>query len=485
MTANTTVAGPGTVYALRDPRTKRIRYIGATGTTLAVRLARHLAKPSSDALAAWLADLKAAGLKPIIEPVRSDIPAEDMLTAENAEIHSHVLAGDELLNINGVSAAKKILADWAAALAQRNSEREWSALADAVRAGCNGPLPPGHHLVIAVREEIWQAIQKAREAKKVEDSTPADFMPPAGVDPNTWRAPCVIATQNYYACSKLARDLLLEDAGWAIGLEFHGSRKDNLERCITGVVGASELTSAVHVGRYLALLRWYLTAIAPWRHLAARAGRPVSGPAFHAWLTGDPQVRDAAAIVEKVKHTGHAADQLQDQYDPGPADLLVSLAAAWTLPRPLTGTVTEIVKVTLRDLTKFGTLDESLARVYLEADPEALDHVYGPDLASRLDADLVLPAGSGTRIIQHLARLLPASAHLADAATRTTAAFPTTPLPNLAREIRTTPTRRAAVAAFAAAGHTSAPQQEATAYIVAVQAIWTPSVEFCTGQEAL
>ncbi|XVU24212.1 hypothetical protein ACQPZJ_44440 [Actinoplanes sp. CA-054009] len=462
----------------------RIHYIGATGTTLAVRLARHLANPSSDALAAWLGELKATGLKPIIEPVRIGVPAADLPAAERAEIHSHVLAGHDLLNINsGVTSAKKILADRAAALAKLDSEQEWAALADAVRTGCEGPLPPGHRLVIAVREETWRAIQQAREAKKVEASTPVDLMPPAGVDSNTWRSPRAIAMQNYYAWSRQAGDLLLEDAGGAIGSEFHGSRKDDLERCITGAVEASGLTSAAHVGRYLALIRWYLTAVAPWRHLAARAGRPVSGPAFHAWITEDPQVRDAAAIIEQVNRTGHAADQLEDHYDPGPADLLVSLAAAWTLPRPMTATVAEIAKVTLRDLTKFGSLDEPLARLYLEVDPEALDHVYGPDLASQLDADLALPAGSGIRIIQHLARLLPASTHLADAATRTTAAFPTTPLPDLSREIRTTPTRRAAIAAFAAAGHTSAPRQETAAYIAAVQAIWTPPVESCTGQE--
>ncbi|MEU8243365.1 hypothetical protein AB0C07_34355 [Actinoplanes missouriensis] len=378
MSGDATLGEVGIVYALRDPRTNRIRNVGTTKTTLAIRLARHLANPPSADVAAWLADLKAAGLKPAIESLRSDIPIGDLLTTEKAEIRSHVLAGDDLININGgVSAAKKVLADWAAALAQVDTEREWAALADAVRAACNGPLPPGHNSVIPVRDETWRAIEETREAKRAEKSAPDDRMPPAGVDPNTWRSPRVIATQTYYAHARHAFDLLLEDAWWAIGQEFHGSRKEHLEHCITAAVEAPGLTSAAHVGRYLALLRWYLTAVAPRRHLAARTGRPVKGAAFRAWVTEDSQVREAISVVEQVEYTGYAADQLDDRYDPGAADLLVTLAAAWMLPRPLSDTVRGIAERTLRDLIRYGSLDEPLARLYVTVDPEALDHVYG------------------------------------------------------------------------------------------------------------
>lgn len=67
------------IYALQDPRTHEVRYVGATKRRLNVRLAHHLSKAKSgeDASdrAVWLLELLRAGLKPHIfelEPAEQD-----------------------------------------------------------------------------------------------------------------------------------------------------------------------------------------------------------------------------------------------------------------------------------------------------------------------------------------------------------------------------------------------------------------------------
>lgn len=60
------------IYALSDPRTSRVRYVGATARALSIRLAGHLRKPSNKGLRRWFDELRAAGLRPVI----SELPRE-------------------------------------------------------------------------------------------------------------------------------------------------------------------------------------------------------------------------------------------------------------------------------------------------------------------------------------------------------------------------------------------------------------------------
>lgn len=55
-----------TIYALIDPRSSGIRYVGRTVDT-EVRYRQHLSSPTSDAMRVWLAALAEEGLKPALD----------------------------------------------------------------------------------------------------------------------------------------------------------------------------------------------------------------------------------------------------------------------------------------------------------------------------------------------------------------------------------------------------------------------------------
>ncbi|WP_405103000.1 hypothetical protein [Micromonospora sp. NBC_01412] len=152
-------ATTGTVYVLRDPRDLRVCYVGATTVPLATRLNGHLSSPASDALRAWIAELKAVGLVPMIEPLREGVPVAGLAVAETAEIHARTLRREPLLNVNGKAAARRILAEREAEKARRRELTHWRATAARIRAVA-GPLPPGFDTAVILSDETWEAIQE-------------------------------------------------------------------------------------------------------------------------------------------------------------------------------------------------------------------------------------------------------------------------------------------------------------------------------------
>jgi hypothetical protein len=57
------------IYALVDPRSKEIRYIGKTEKRIAQRLAEHIERPVNASVSEWIAGLRDAGMVPRIEPI--------------------------------------------------------------------------------------------------------------------------------------------------------------------------------------------------------------------------------------------------------------------------------------------------------------------------------------------------------------------------------------------------------------------------------
>lgn len=55
-----------TLYALRDPRDRRVRYVGGS-TRPRARLRQHVEAPSSRRVQEWIAELAAAAMRPILE----------------------------------------------------------------------------------------------------------------------------------------------------------------------------------------------------------------------------------------------------------------------------------------------------------------------------------------------------------------------------------------------------------------------------------
>jgi hypothetical protein len=57
------------IYALVDPRDDSIRYVGKTEKRIAQRLEEHIRFPVNRGTGAWIAELRAAGMFPRIEPI--------------------------------------------------------------------------------------------------------------------------------------------------------------------------------------------------------------------------------------------------------------------------------------------------------------------------------------------------------------------------------------------------------------------------------
>lgn len=88
-----------TVYYLRHPKTGVLRYIGATSTSLARRLAGHLAMSvhGTSRCAIWIRSLRAQGLRP--EIIRLIGPTEYWAFHERRFIEDRRAEGKNLLNM--------------------------------------------------------------------------------------------------------------------------------------------------------------------------------------------------------------------------------------------------------------------------------------------------------------------------------------------------------------------------------------------------
>jgi DNA-binding NarL/FixJ family response regulator len=87
------------LYVLRDPRDKRIRYIGVTAGLLSHRLGKHVfdRRLSTDK-GKWILELHDLGLRPVIEAIAE--VGDDWRERERLAIKQHREAGCDLLNIS-------------------------------------------------------------------------------------------------------------------------------------------------------------------------------------------------------------------------------------------------------------------------------------------------------------------------------------------------------------------------------------------------
>jgi hypothetical protein len=153
----------GTVYALIDPRYDLIRYIGQTAGPLRVRLGHHLSDARRPGAGGWIADVLAAGLLPVCAPVRVDVPTDQLLAAESAEIARHLLEGWPLVNVDlGTHVAGL---DWVTVLERRVERLEAAGdpyAADLVRAAIPEQLRSGARraytrMLVAIEGSWWES----------------------------------------------------------------------------------------------------------------------------------------------------------------------------------------------------------------------------------------------------------------------------------------------------------------------------------------
>lgn len=161
-----------TIYALRDPNTDAIRYVGKTSAALGTRISRHLAKarhkPSEAAVLVWIRSLMDAGVGPKAEvlevvPDRLGDAAEIIWIAQMRQIGIELLnqarGGSANVGVRRSDDDRKRVGEW--------SRDQWSERRDEIIAAQN-----------AGKGAEWKAkhsaLGKARQAdpafkKKVSD----------------------------------------------------------------------------------------------------------------------------------------------------------------------------------------------------------------------------------------------------------------------------------------------------------------------------
>lgn len=85
------------IYALIDPRTKEIRYVGWTIRRLSQRLRNHLREKGSNRKVRWVQKLRRLGLEPQITLVQ-EVPSESWVRAERYWIAYFKILGCDLVN---------------------------------------------------------------------------------------------------------------------------------------------------------------------------------------------------------------------------------------------------------------------------------------------------------------------------------------------------------------------------------------------------
>lgn len=457
-----------TVYALVDPRSNRVRYIGATTQTLKVRLNGHLQTPVRR-VKAWVDDLAADGLTPQILPIKECVPEADLRDLERAEIARRLIAGESLLNESATAPARKHIER---RREQERIEREraaWEHVANQVRTVVGGPLAPGDVPPIPLNRQSLEAYDALI---RTEDEPDLEVIS----DPNLH----LTKSTRLHLARGGASDVLWQSVQPMWG-RLRGMVQQHFDDVLAGRVGTvfeGRWRDLRDAARYLALLPWGIMAVGPWAALAERAGMDTAGSAFIDWVSDDITVREALHVL-LVRSGGRmgplsALDNVDNFSRPSTG--LVAMTAAhhpgFDLPQVLNLEMRRFLESMLRD----GQLTPAMADLLLKLDPHALDNILGPDITAAIDVQLGLPSGTSRNVLTTLLEG-PGRWHLGNLdriVARAAGALPTVEAPDFSGWVgNTVPMLHAITGALMAAGTLTAPAGKTPAECVSeVRALW-------------
>ncbi|MGQ4343621.1 hypothetical protein [Streptomyces sp. SAS_275] len=405
----------GTIYALIDPRTETVRYVGQTTKPIEVRLAGHLAAPAP-LVRSWIEELAVEGRRPGIIPIREGVPTGELDSAEREEIAAHSAIGD-LLNVvsNVAGNAKRRKASREEAKRREAEEKamdlswrqaSWRLVADQVRAATGGPIPPSDVPLRSIPEPVWATYRSYREADNWLTAHPGDgylLVPGVGLTA-TEDSPEARERQEIRQLRQRCADGL-EDFMRTFCRSFVAV--DDGERYGDGVFGQGDdaykvaFSDSTHMARYLSLIPWAARSLDPWVALAEAAGIDRSDAAFAEWVSDDPDTRAAVMLFQEAG-TPHYLGRHYDRWDTDIPSFALALGAAhipgFVIPDLLRSDLRErLVKV-----AQDRQATDRMCKLLQEIDPRALDTVYGKDRLAVADAELGLPAGLAAQVIANV-----------------------------------------------------------------------------------
>lgn len=411
-----TTEATGTIYALIDPRTNTVRYIGQTTKPIEVRLAGHLAAPAPF-VRSWIEELSFAGCTPQISPIREDVPADQMDEAEKEEIRAHAERGD-ILNVvgNQPGNARRRKASREEEKRRRAEEEamnrtwrqaSWRQVADQIRNATGGPTSPTDVPVREMPDAVWEAYQRYRDAdRRFKENVSGGLqlrrgndVTVAGDGPSGEEKSA--ALQQLHALQPGLEQYLRAYRGAFSQVDRGdrwGSREGVSDRGVDAYRG--DFRNPAHMAQYLSLIPWAARAMDPWVELAESAGLDIKGEEFVDWVSDDEATREAVDLYRSTT-PGYLGVFRQD-WDRDVAGYALALGAAhipgFVVPHLLEGELLDQLTKLARDRQATREMCQLLQRI----NPKALDVVYGRDELAESDEALGLPPGTSAKVARRL-----------------------------------------------------------------------------------
>lgn len=410
-----TTPSAGTIYALLDPRTDDIRYVGQTTKPIEVRLAGHLAAPSP-LVKAWIAELAVEGRLPRILPLREDVPVGELNAAEKEEIKAHSERGDILnvaSNTLGNARRRKVSA---AEQKRRKAEEDamdqawrqasWRLVADQIRAATGGPIPPDDIPVRDIPAVIWSECQAHREADRyLSGAEVAYTLAPSGglrIDEN--RTPHAEEVRQARS-RRLAAAEVLERYFHAYCASFGAVDDGEQYGSSHGVFGRGkdsyekEFADPTQMARYLSLIPWAARALDPWATLAMQAGMDLRSEEFVTWVSDDPSTREAIRLCQ-VAHLGLGV--FRQAWDTDVARHALAVGAAHVPGFVVPDLLRALLEEGLTESARERQATKEMCQLLQSLNPEALDTVYGKDQLAASDEALGLAPGTSAKVLRQV-----------------------------------------------------------------------------------
>lgn len=406
----------GTIYALVDPRTFEVKYIGQTTKPIEVRLAGHLAAPAP-LVRAWIEELSFEGHTPQIIPIREDVPIDQLDEAEKEEIRAHAERGD-ILNVVGNQPGNAKRRKISRAEAKRRQAEEaamdlawrqasWRQVADQIRDAIGGPISPADIPVREIPPPVWEAYQAYRDAnRRLTESIAAGLQlsPRAGstVEGDGSAAEEKRAVLQQLQALQPGLEHYLRAYCGAFSLVDDGDRWSSNEGVAARGLQAyhNEFSDPDHMARYLSLIPWAARALDPWVELAREAGIDKKGAEFTEWVSDDQATREAIELYRSTSPGWLGVPR--QKWDKDVATYALALGAAhipgFTVPQLLEKTLEEGLTKLARERQATREMCLLLQRV----NPKALDAVYGRDELAESDEALGLPPGTSAKVVRQI-----------------------------------------------------------------------------------
>lgn len=409
-----TTPSTGTIYALLDPRTNNVRYVGQTTKPIEIRLAGHLASPSP-LVKAWITELAIEGHLPQIVPLRECVPVAGLDAAEKDEIKAHADRGD-ILNVVGnapgnarrrkvTQAEQKRRQAEVEAMDRAWWQASWRKVADQIREATGGPISPADIPVRDIPASVWSIYEAYQEADRYISSTRAVYLlvPTGGVrvDP--------ASTPDAEEVDRARRRRIAAEE--ALKRYFHAycaafAAVDDGERYGVdgGVFGRgsdaykTEFTDSTQMARYLSLIPWAARALDPWVALAEQAGMDPASDEFRDWVSEDQATRDAIGLCRDNVRLG----RLRQAWDTDIAAHALAVGAAHIPGFVIPDLVMSPLGKALEELARDRQATREMCQLLQSLNPKALDAVYGADELAAADEALGLPPGTSARVVRQV-----------------------------------------------------------------------------------